>query len=40
MPKLTTDPVRYKRVASDRCACGVLDLEQRHGSANYVTLCI
>ena len=32
MPKLTGDPVRYERVASDCFTRGILDLEQRCGS--------
>ena len=40
MPKLTSKPVRYERVTSDRFARCILDLEQRHGSINYAVLCI
>ena len=40
MPKLTSKPVRYERVASDRFNRGILDLEQRRGSIDYAALGI
>ena len=40
MPKLTSKPVRYERVISDRIARGILDLEQRRSSIKYAALCI
>ena len=38
MPKLTSNPVRYECVASDRVARGILDPGQRRGSINYAVL--
>ena len=40
MPKLTSKPVRYERVASDRFTHGILDLEQKRGSIDYAALGI
>ena len=40
MPKLTSKPVRYERVASDGFTRGILDLEQRCGSIDYAALGI
>ena len=40
MPKLTNNPVRYERVASDRLTCGILDLGQRCDSIEYAALGI
>ena len=40
MPKLTGNPVRYERVASDCFARGILDLEQRCGSIECAALGI
>ena len=40
MPKLTSKPVRYERVGSDRFTGGILDLEQRRGSIDYAALGI
>ena len=40
MPKLTSKPVRYERVASDRFTRGILDLEQKRGSIDYAALGI
>ena len=40
MPKLTSKPVRYERVGSDRFTRGILDLEQRRSSIDYAALAI
>ena len=40
MPKLTSKPVRYERVGSDRFTRGILDLEQRRSSVDYAALAI
>ena len=40
MPKLTSKPVHYEHVASDRFVRGILDMEQRHSSIMYAALCI
>ena len=36
MPKLTSKPAHYECVTSDHFARGILDLEQRSGSIDYV----
>ena len=40
MPKLTSNPVCYERVAFDRFTRGILDLEQKRGNIDYAALRI